>query len=77
MGEEKGYSWQHRDCEARFLRKVEEMAFDKGYRKIAVMSGLGVRCVNINSSNPTLIFYFSQSDLKEKSAYMQYLQQTL
>jgi len=43
LGERKQQSWQHRGYGAHLLRKAEEIAADKGYRKIAVMSGIGVR----------------------------------
>jgi elongator complex protein 3 len=43
LGERKEHSWQHRGYGARLLRKAEEIAGDEGYRKIAVMSGIGVR----------------------------------
>jgi elongator complex protein 3 len=43
LGERKQQSWQHRGYGARLLQKAEEIAVDKGYRKIAVMSGIGVR----------------------------------
>jgi len=43
LGKQKAGSWQHRGYGARLLRKAEELAADAGYRKIAVMSGLGVR----------------------------------
>jgi elongator complex protein 3 len=43
LGERKQQSWQHRGYGTRLLRKAEEITVDKGYRKIAVMSGIGVR----------------------------------
>jgi elongator complex protein 3 len=43
LGERKANSWQHRGYGARLLKKSEEIACDEGYRKIAVMSGIGVR----------------------------------
>jgi len=43
LGERKEHSWQHRGYGARLLRKAEEIAVEKGHRKIAVMSGIGVR----------------------------------
>ena len=43
LGERKQQSWQHRGYGARLLQKAEGIAVDKGYRKIAVMSGIGVR----------------------------------
>jgi elongator complex protein 3 len=43
LGERKEQSWQHRGYGARLLRQAEEIAADNGYRKIAVMSGIGVR----------------------------------
>ena len=43
LGERKEQSWQHRGYGARLLSKAEEIAIDKGYGKIAVMSGIGVR----------------------------------
>ncbi len=43
LGERKEHSWQHRGYGARLLRKAEEIALDEEYRKIAVMSGIGVR----------------------------------
>lgn len=43
LGERKQQSWQHRGYGTHLLRKAEEIAADKGYRKIAVMSGIGVR----------------------------------
>ncbi len=43
LGERKEHSWQHRGYGARLLSKAEEIAVDKGYQKIAVMSGIGVR----------------------------------
>ena len=43
LGERKEYSWQHRGYGARLLRKAEAIAHDNGFRKIAVMSGIGVR----------------------------------
>ncbi len=43
LGERKEHSWQHRGYGARLLRKAEEMAIDRGYHRIAVMSGIGVR----------------------------------
>jgi len=35
--------WQHRNYGIRLLRKAEEIARDAGYRKLAIMSGIGVR----------------------------------
>ena len=43
LGERKKQSWQHRGYGARLLREAEDLAVNKGYRKMAVMSGLGVR----------------------------------
>lgn len=43
LGERKAQSWQHRGYGTRLLRKAEELANDAGYRKLAVMSGIGVR----------------------------------
>jgi len=43
LGERKEHSWQHRGYGARLLRKAEEIAGDEGYRRIVVMSGIGVR----------------------------------
>ncbi|MBN1763301.1 MAG: tRNA uridine(34) 5-carboxymethylaminomethyl modification radical SAM/GNAT enzyme Elp3 [Methanomicrobia archaeon] len=43
LGERKEQSWQHRGYGARLLQKAEETAVDKGYKKMAVMSGIGVR----------------------------------
>ena len=43
LGERKKQSWQHRGYGARLLSKAEEIAIDKGYSKMAVMSGIGVR----------------------------------
>lgn len=43
LGERKGNSWQHRGYGARLLNKAEEIAVDRNYGKIAVMSGIGVR----------------------------------
>jgi len=43
LGERKEHSWQHRGYGARLLINAEEIAVDWGYRKIAMMSGLGVR----------------------------------
>ncbi len=43
LGERKQQSWQHRGYGARLLQKAEGIAVNKGYRKIAVMSGIGVR----------------------------------
>jgi len=43
LGERKEQSWQHRGYGTRLLQKAEEIAADDGYRKMAVMSGLGVR----------------------------------
>ncbi|MBE0515998.1 MAG: tRNA uridine(34) 5-carboxymethylaminomethyl modification radical SAM/GNAT enzyme Elp3 [Methanophagales archaeon] len=43
LGERKEHSWQHRGYGARLLRNAEEIAGDEGYRRIAVMSGIGVR----------------------------------
>jgi len=43
LGERKENSWQHRGYGARLLKHAEEIAIDNGYRKIAVMSGIGVR----------------------------------
>ena len=35
--------WQHRSYGVRLLQKAEEIAKDAGYRKLAIMSGIGVR----------------------------------
>ncbi len=35
--------WQHRNHGARLLAAAEEAAYDQGYRRLAVMSGVGVR----------------------------------
>lgn len=43
LGDWKAQSWQHRGYGARLLKKAEEIAGDAGYKKIAVMSGIGVR----------------------------------
>lgn len=43
LGERKEHSWQHRGYGAQLLRKAEEIAVGKGYKKMAVMSGIGVR----------------------------------
>ncbi|MBL7117496.1 MAG: tRNA uridine(34) 5-carboxymethylaminomethyl modification radical SAM/GNAT enzyme Elp3 [Candidatus Syntrophoarchaeum sp.] len=43
VGEEREHSWQHRGYGARLLKQAEEMALDKEYGKMAVMSGIGVR----------------------------------
>jgi elongator complex protein 3 len=43
LGDRKEQSWQHRGYGARLLRKAEEIAGDAGYKRIAVMSGIGVR----------------------------------
>jgi len=43
LGERNENSWQHRGYGARLLKHAEEIAVDNGYRKIAVMSGIGVR----------------------------------
>ncbi len=43
LGERKENSWQHRGYGARLLKQAEEIAVDNGYRKIVVMSGIGVR----------------------------------
>jgi len=43
LGKRKEQSWQHRGYGARLLQNAEEIAADDGYRKMAVMSGLGVR----------------------------------
>ncbi len=43
LGKRKAESWQHRGYGARLLHKAEELAVDGGYRKMAVMSGIGVR----------------------------------
>jgi len=43
LGERKEQSWQHRGYGAQLLHKAEEIASDAGYRKLAVMSGIGVR----------------------------------
>ncbi len=43
LGERKAHSWQHRGYGARLLKQAEEIAVDNEYRKIAVMSGIGVR----------------------------------
>jgi elongator complex protein 3 len=43
LGERRAQSWQHRGYGARLLHKAEEIARDAGYRKLAVMSGIGVR----------------------------------
>ncbi len=43
LGEKKEHSWQHRGYGTRLLRRAEEIAADKGYRRVAVMSGIGVR----------------------------------
>jgi elongator complex protein 3 len=43
LGERKEQSWQHRGYGARLLHKAEEITRDAGYRKLAVMSGIGVR----------------------------------
>ena len=43
LGERKAGSWQHRGYGARLLRRAEELAQDSGFKKVAVMSGIGVR----------------------------------
>jgi elongator complex protein 3 len=43
LGKRKAESWQHRGYGARLLQKAEELAMNEGYRKMAVMSGIGVR----------------------------------
>jgi len=43
LGKEKAHSWQHRGYGARLLKHAEEISVDNSYRKIAVMSGIGVR----------------------------------
>ncbi len=43
LGESKDSSWQHRGYGTRLLCRAEELAADYGYRKVAVMSGIGVR----------------------------------
>ena len=43
LGTRKERSWQHRGYGAKLLAKAEEIAESEGFRKIAVMSGIGVR----------------------------------
>jgi len=43
LGERKAHSWQHRGYGARLLSEAEEIAVYNGYRKMVVMSGIGVR----------------------------------
>ena len=42
-GERNAHSWQHHGYGARLLKHAEALARDAGYRKMAVMSGIGVR----------------------------------
>nr|WP_317137422.1 tRNA uridine(34) 5-carboxymethylaminomethyl modification radical SAM/GNAT enzyme Elp3 [Methanoplanus sp. FWC-SCC4] len=39
----KGYQWQHKSYGDRLLKKAEEIAKEKGYKQVAIMSGIGVR----------------------------------
>ncbi len=43
LGGLKEWSWQHRGYGTRLLNRAEEIAADYGYKKVAVMSGIGVR----------------------------------
>jgi elongator complex protein 3 len=40
---ERGEAWQHRGYGRELLRRAEETAAAAGYRKIAVISGVGAR----------------------------------
>ena len=42
LGDERVHGWQHRGYGARLLRKAEGIAIGE-YRKMEVMSGIGVR----------------------------------
>ena len=43
LGERKERSWQHRGYGAKLLAKAEEIASAEGCKKVAIMSGIGVR----------------------------------
>ena len=42
-GSAKGMDWQHRGYGAELLTYAEQLAHDDGFRKMSIISGIGVR----------------------------------